>query len=72
MKKEGKKERLLKYFKKHKKITSLEAFNELGDTRLSATIFELRKDGYNISSRLIKVPTRWGKTTEVAEYRLNK
>ena len=63
--------RLLDYLKIHKTITSLQAIRDLGNTRLSATIFELRKDGYNISSTDIPVSNRWGGTTNVAEYKLN-
>ena len=63
--------RLLEYLKKHKTITSLQAIRDLGNTRLSATIFELRKDGYDISSTDIPVSNRWGGTTNVAEYKLN-
>ena len=62
--------RLLEYLKKHKTITSLQAIRDLGNTRLSATIFELRKDGYTIDSTDIPVPNRWGTKTMVAEYKL--
>lgn len=66
------KTRLLSYLKKYKNITSLEAIRDLGNTRISATIFTLRKEGYNIVSKMIKVPTRWNTTTEVAQYTLIK
>jgi|TARA_R100000081_G_C4767989_1_gene143859 hypothetical protein len=62
--------RLLDYLKENKTITSLQAIRDLGNTRLSATIFELRKDGYNISSDDIPVSNRWGGKTMVAEYKL--
>ena len=62
--------RLLDYLKQYGKITSLTAIRDLGNTRLSATIFELRKDGYNIPSRDVKVPNRWGGNTTVSEYEL--
>ena len=62
--------RLLEYLKIHKTITSLQAIRDLGNTRLSATIFDLRKDGYNISSNDIPVPNRWGTKTMVAQYEL--
>lgn len=39
-----KEERILTYLRKHKKgITSLDAINKLGETRLSATIYLLRQ-----------------------------
>lgn len=65
-------ERVLNYLETHRGITSLEAIEMFGNTRLSATIFNLRKMGYNIVSIDHKCPTRYDKTTEVAEYRLIK
>ena len=62
--------RLLEYLKIHKTITSLQAIRDLGNTRLSATIFELRRDGYSITSTDIPVPNRWGGKTMVAEYKI--
>jgi hypothetical protein len=63
-------ERLLGFLSVNKKITSLDAINELGNTRLAATVFELRQKGYDISTTTVTVPTRYGKTN-VAEYTLN-
>ena len=53
--------RLLDYLKNYGSITSLEAIRDLGNTRLSATIFTLRKNGYIIDSEIIKVKTRFTK-----------
>ena len=60
--------RLLDYLKKFKNITSLDAIRDLGNTRLSATIYELRKDGYNIISEDLTVKNRWGNNTTIAKY----
>ena len=62
--------RLLDYLKKFKSITSLDAIKDLGNTRLSATIYELRKDGYNIISEDLTVKNRWGNNTTIAKYKL--
>ncbi len=62
------KTRLLSYLEKYGSITTLQAIRDLGNTILSATIFNLRKDGLLISSNNIKVPTRWGTETTVAKY----
>tara|TARA_R100001594_G_scaffold32785_1_gene60902 strand:+ start:8420 stop:8536 length:117 start_codon:yes stop_codon:yes gene_type:complete len=35
---------------------------------LSATIYQLRNDGYNIESEDIKVANRWGGITTVSKY----
>ena len=55
------KTRVINYLKEFGSITSLEAIRDLGNTRLSATIFTLRKEGYLIGSKDIKVPTRFKK-----------
>ena len=65
-------ERTLRHLETHRGITSLEAIELYGNTRLSATIFNLRKMGYNIVSVERECPTRYGKTTDVAEYQLIK
>ena len=48
---------ILKHLQEKGSITSKEAFNLFGATRLSAQIFELRRKGYNIETI-----TRYGKT----------
>ena len=60
--------RLLDYLKEFKYITSLDAIRDLGNTRLSATIYQLRNDGHNIESEDIKVANRWGGITTVSKY----
>ena len=70
--------RLLNYLKEFQTVTSLDAIRDLGNTRLSATIFELRNDGYDIATKMVKVPTRFKKQNgdsvynSVAEYKLNQ
>jgi hypothetical protein len=49
-------------------ITSLDAFVELGETRLSARIFELKKKGANISSETVSVQNRYGEKRSVKKY----
>lgn len=63
-------ELVLEHLKSGKSITSLEAINLYGATRLADIIFKLKKRGYNIVSRIITVPTRFGKTARVAQYTL--
>lgn len=65
------KTRLLDYLTQHGSITSLEAIRDLGNTRLSATIFTLRREGHEIVSCPVRVPNRWGGETEVAKYVYN-
>lgn len=51
-------------------ITQMEAIEMFGATRLSAIIFDLRKEGYPISTEMVKGKTRFGRTTRYAVYRL--
>lgn len=65
------KEEILEYLKNNKKITILEAIYQLGVTRLSAVIYNLKKEGYNINSQMKLVKAKNGRKTSVAEYILN-
>lgn len=49
-------------------ITAKEAMDELGVYRLSARIYDLRKQGYAIMSAFEEVPTRNGDTARVKRY----
>lgn len=70
IKKGSQNDRILEYLKTHKGITTLTAFAELGVTRLSGRIYELKENGYEFTTRDIEVPTRTGKTALVTEYSL--
>ena len=65
------KEEVLEYLKNNKKITILEAIYQLGVTRLSAIIYNLKKDGYNIETQTKLIKAKNGRKTSVAEYILN-
>ena len=69
MNKLSRQQKILKYLKTYKTLTSLEAINMFGETRLSARIFDLKKDGYRFETTRVRVPTRDG-WTYVAQYRL--
>ena len=53
-------ERVLEYIKGGNKITSLDAFNQLGITRLAAVIFDLKKDGYFIDRKSTRLNSSHG------------
>tara|TARA_R110000744_G_scaffold161885_3_gene278466 strand:- start:176 stop:406 length:231 start_codon:yes stop_codon:yes gene_type:complete len=63
--------RLIAYLKEFGSITSLDAFKELGNTRLAATIFILKEEGYKFDTENISVPTRWNNSATVAKYTIN-
>ena len=66
----GSKVRIIKYMQKHKGITSQDAFRDLGITRLSARIKELRELGYNISTIMIDGRNRYNEPIRYGLYKL--
>jgi hypothetical protein len=64
------KEKVLKYLQTGKGLTTMQAINWWGITRLSGRIFEIRADGYNVVSEMKQVKTRDGKKTSVAVYKM--
>lgn len=63
---------VLKYLKSNGSITSMEAINMFGATRLSAIIFQLRKRGYDITTFDIEKVDKYGHCCKFARYVLNK
>lgn len=62
-------EKVLKYIDTFGSITTMEAFTALGVTRLSARIWDLRQDGYNIVSVQKSGKNKFGEITNYVEYR---
>lgn len=56
----------------HGSITSLEAIELYGCTRLSAKIYDLKKAGKNIIKKMEKAKNRFGHTVSYARYFLAK
>lgn len=61
-------EAVLDHLQKYGHITSMEAIQLYGATRLSAIIYNLKRDGYTIVTEFIVVPTRYSKDTSAARY----
>lgn len=62
---------VLKYLQTHKSgLTSKDAIEKFGCTRLSAVIKALKKKGYNITSSRETVYTRYGHVS-IARYTFN-
>lgn len=59
---------ILKHLKDVGSITSMEAFQLFGVTRLSARIFDLRKKGYIIDTLMLEGTTRFGLPCKYAKY----
>ena len=62
-------ERILDYMYAHGGITQYEALN-LGVLRLASRISEIRKNGFEIESKMVKVQNRYGETCRVKRYSL--
>ena len=63
--------KVLQYMKNNQTITTLEAYDDLGVSRLSARIWDLRnKYGYDIGTKSKKVRDRDGVITYVNAYYL--
>lgn len=61
-------DRVLAYIRLHGGITSLEAYDKLGCTRLSARIKDLKEMGVAIGKVMVDRPNRYGETVRVAQY----
>ena len=64
------KDRVLRHLRDFGSITSMEAYNEYGITRLSAVIFNLREMGYNIKTVNETGKNRYEEPTRYARYTL--
>lgn len=60
-----------KYIEDFGSITPKEAFVDLGVYRLSACIFNLRKQGISISTQMEESTNRYGKTSRYARYKIS-
>ena len=61
---------VLDWLKTHASISSMEAINNFGATRLGAIIFNLRKRGYNIETVMVDGRDRFGNKMTLARYYL--
>lgn len=63
-------ERILQHLEEHGSITSWEAIQIYGCTRLSHYIYELRNDGYDIESETVRGLNRYGEKVHYTRYKL--
>ncbi len=63
-------ERLLRYFLAGAKLTPMNAWNELGISRLAARVHDLRKQGWQVKGEMVSVTNRWGESCRVKGYSL--
>ena len=72
MAKVNKTQLVLKHLKEKGNITSLEAIQKYGATRLSAIIFNLKDKGYEINTLMIDGKDRFGNESRYAKYVLKE
>ena len=62
------KKMVLDYIREFGSITPLDAFKDLGVTRLAAVIFELKEDGHDIHKEREHAFNRYGQKVRYARY----
>lgn len=65
-------ELILKYLHDFGSITPMEAFGDLGITKLATRISEMRRDGMKFDMKMINSTNRYGKPCRFAMYSLPK
>lgn len=60
------------YLQKHGEITSWEAIEKFGETRLASVIFNLRKAGMNIKTDTVLFTDRYGNQGSYAKYTIGE
>lgn len=63
-------EAILEYIKEFGSITPMEAFADLGITKLATRISEMRRDGIKFKIEMVKRENRYGKPVHYARYSL--
>lgn len=64
----NKETRVLQYIDQHGSISSKEAVDHLGDGRLSETILQLRRKGFNIETVRVDSTNRYGEPCWYGRY----
>lgn len=62
----------LDYIREFGSITPIDAFRDLGITRLSAVVFNLREEGHDIDKAIETGRNRFGNRTRYARYSFGK
>ena len=61
-------EAIIEYIKEFGSITPMQAFADLGITKLATRISEMRKDGMSFKIEMISIKNRYGKSVTYARY----
>lgn len=63
-------QRVFEYMLEFGSITPMEAFRDLGYTRLACAINEMKRDGYKVSKKYETAKNRFGQSVTYARYYL--
>lgn len=63
-------ERIIEYLKEHGSITPVEAWNELGITKLATRVSVMSRDGIAFNKELVKGVNRYGQPVHYMRYSL--
>ena len=66
------KDRILDYIKRFGSITPMDAFNDLGITKLATRVSEMRDDGIQFTIIIERGKNRFGQPTHYARYSLKE
>jgi hypothetical protein len=61
-------EAILQYIEDFGSITPMQAFSDLGITKLATRISEMRKDGMDFKIEMVRSRNRYGKSVSYAKY----
>ena len=65
-------ERILKYINDFGSITTLQAFHDIGCTRLASRICDLKKEGYDFKKEFVTGKNRYGENISFVKYSLKE
>lgn len=63
-------ERIYKYMQDFGSITPMQAFSDLGVTKLATRVSEMRRDGVRIHKEPVKARNRYGESVRYMQYSL--
>jgi hypothetical protein len=66
------KQKILRHLQEIGDITPVQAFFDYSIMRLAAIVFDLKDDGYDIETTILKSENKFGEPVRYAQYKLNK
>ena len=66
------KSKILRHLQEIGEITPVQAFFDYSIMRLAAIVFDLKDDGYDIETTILKSENKFGEPVRYAQYKLNK